>query len=130
PGLRIEHVEREVLILHAQVDQLGIRVKEHALVQVVRIQAVVSLQAQIVRQKRKVKQVARTHDDSVEPLAGAILEVRHVAVQPDQQWALFYALWPVIPKRVSAMTQGNRLRTIFVTLGSDVLGRVTATDQQ
>ena len=76
PGLGVKHVERVPLVLHADVEHLGVFVPNHALVEIGRRQPVRRLQAQVVGQEREVVLVAGAKDDRVDLLAGAILEMR------------------------------------------------------
>ena len=82
PGLGVEHGEGVPLVLHADVEEVGIFVPHHALVEPWRIQAIVGPELQVVRQEGEGMLVAGTQDDGIHVPARAVGEVDRRAVNP------------------------------------------------
>src|SRR3954452_629237 len=74
--------------------------------------------------------VAGAQDNGVDRFRAAVLEMRRLVLDPLQQRPLLEAGRPVEAHRAGAVAGGDRAGTIFVALGTDVLGGVAAADDE
>src|SRR5690554_3978933 len=130
PCLRIKLVKGVVLIVHAQIDQAWVGLKKYPFIEIVWVHAVLRDQAQVIRQKREVKQIAGTHDDSVECFAAAVTEVADIATKVSKQWPLFHISWPFKADRLATIADGDGLSAVLITLRCDVFGGIASTHYQ
>ena len=130
PGLGVEHVEGEPLVLHAEIEQRRIVDVGDALVEVGGRQPVGRPQAQVVGQEREVVLVAGAQDDRIDALGRAVLEGGGVDVDSLQQRPFFPIVGPFEAHRRGAVAVGDRLCAVLPALRADVLGRVAGADDQ
>ncbi|MPL84473.1 hypothetical protein SDC9_30438 [bioreactor metagenome] len=130
PGLGVEHVEGEPLVLHAEVEHLRIVDVDHALVEVGGREPVRRLQPQAVGQEREVVLVTGAQDDRVDMLRRAILEIGSLALDAHEALLLFPVLGPFEAHRRAAIAGGDAFRAVFPALRADVLGRIGGADDQ
>ncbi|KAG6555408.1 hypothetical protein Mapa_002635 [Marchantia paleacea] len=131
PGLRIEHGEREELILHPHVRQLRISLPHHTLIQSQRPNSVVGFEAQIVSQEWEVMAVASAENNGVDIQLRFVPEVAglSIGIHPlEERHFLPLLLRPFDPRGLAAVAQSDGLRTEFVALRSDVFRRVAPAD--
>jgi hypothetical protein len=127
PSLRVEHVEGEELVLHANVHQSGV-FPENTLVAVVDPEAVLSLQSEGCLKEWVVVLVASAKNDSVSFLRGAVDEVHGLAFYLLDQGLGAEAFGPIVSQRLSTVAKGNIFAAVFPHLGSNIFSRVGSAD--
>ncbi|KAG6541133.1 hypothetical protein Mapa_017504 [Marchantia paleacea] len=134
PSLGIEHGETVKLGLHPEIKHFRMSLQNHALVQPQWPHPISSHEPQLVTDHEgEIMQIARAEDDGIHILTGSILEMASPAIriQPLEKGHFFDRLRPVTAaRRVAAVGYGDRSSTEFVALAGNVLGRVTAPDEQ
>src|SRR5699024_10907649 len=130
PRLGIEHVESVVLILHAQIDEPRLILEEHSFIELVWVQAVSVVQAELVWQKREVVLISRAQHHIVELLAGPVFKMHHIAFEACDERLFFDALGPIDADGFASIAERDRFGAMLKTLNADVLCRIAAADQQ
>ena len=130
PGLRIEHVERVELVLHAEIEQLRVLLPDDAFIEALHPHPVGGLQPQVFGEEREIVQITGAHDDGVEIARGAVLEVAGLAFHPHQKRLFFPVFRPFEAHRLRTVAVGDEARAVFIALRADILGRVAAADQK
>ncbi len=130
PGLGVEHVEREPLVLGAQVVQAGVLLPHHAPVEAGGVDVVRRLQCQLGGQERVLVQVAGTQDHGVELAGLTVGEVHGAALEAVDQRQFLHALGPVVAHGGGPVGHGDVRGAHLVGLHADVLGGVGRADQQ